>query len=236
LDNIGAFEASLRAVETERKHAAMRAAPGQTIDAKVASYQNAVDDGAPALIAEAVSTNAVVVFSKSWCPHCRRGKTYLAQGGDKAPKTFELDKRQDGTELQEALASMTGQETVPAIFIEGKFIGGADDVQKLLPGGALKKRVQMAHANLHIKHRYDTPVHAASISTSSFEMGMFGEADNYFCLDNSGGSSNSSSVHSRSPKPSAPAKRTPPPVLHFAVAGSASVAQSPTRGGARRGW
>jgi hypothetical protein len=157
---------------------------------------------------------------------------------------FELDKRQDGAELQEAVVRMTGHDTVPAIFIEGKFMGGADDMQSLLPGGVLKKRVQLAHANLHIKHRFDTPlagpphtstaptVHHSSVSTSSFDMGLFGDAGNYFGMSGGGGSSSSGSLHSRFSKSYTPARKAPT-APHPSQA--AQQSRSPTAGGAKRG-
>ncbi|XP_050225735.1 glutaredoxin-like [Mercurialis annua] len=77
---------------------------------------------------ELVSSNAVVVFSKSYCPYCQSVKQLLNQLGAKY-KAVELDIESDGSELQSALGEWTGQRTVPNVFIGGKHIGGCDDTK-----------------------------------------------------------------------------------------------------------
>lgn len=41
----------------------------------------------------------------------------------------ELDLRPDGDELQAALLEISGQRTVPNVFIKGKHIGGNSELQ-----------------------------------------------------------------------------------------------------------
>jgi glutaredoxin len=53
----------------------------------------------------------------------------------------ELDKSDDGTSIQDELAKMTGQKTVPNIFINGKHVGGCDDVHKLHSQGQLLSKI-----------------------------------------------------------------------------------------------
>ncbi|GAA0186098.1 oxidoreductase [Lithospermum erythrorhizon] len=72
-----------------------------------------------------VSSNPVVVFSKTHCPYCVRVKELLSQL-NAAFKAIELDKESDGGDIQAALAEWTGQRTVPNVFIGGKHIGGCD--------------------------------------------------------------------------------------------------------------
>ncbi|KAF7123655.1 hypothetical protein RHSIM_Rhsim12G0165900 [Rhododendron simsii] len=43
-------------------------------------------------------------------------------------KVVELDEENDGSETQQALAELTGQGTVPNVFIGGKHNGGCDAV------------------------------------------------------------------------------------------------------------
>ncbi|CAN0904253.1 unnamed protein product [Linum grandiflorum] len=74
-----------------------------------------------------VSSNAVVVFSKSYCPYCTTVKKLFDQLGA-AYKAVELDKESDGAEIQAALGQWTGQKTVPNVFIAAKHIGGCDDL------------------------------------------------------------------------------------------------------------
>jgi len=42
---------------------------------------------------------------------------------------IELDRVEDGAAIQEALAELTNQHTVPSIFINHKHIGGNSDLQ-----------------------------------------------------------------------------------------------------------
>jgi glutaredoxin 3 len=57
----------------------------------------------------------------------------------KAPSLFiiELDKDPRGSEIQDTLGQMTGQSTVPSIWISGKHIGGCDDLTALNNKGKL---------------------------------------------------------------------------------------------------
>ncbi|KAJ9641604.1 glutaredoxin [Exophiala oligosperma] len=75
-----------------------------------------------------IEDNSVVVFSKSYCPYCRATKSLL---NDKHAKYFlmELDQVDDGAALQDALEEITGQRSVPNIFIAQKHIGGNSDIQ-----------------------------------------------------------------------------------------------------------
>ncbi|KAI1610602.1 glutaredoxin 3 [Exophiala viscosa] len=75
-----------------------------------------------------IDDNAVVVFSKSYCPYCRATKSLL---NEKHAKYFllELDEVDDGAAIQDALEEITGQRSVPNIFIGHKHIGGNSDLQ-----------------------------------------------------------------------------------------------------------
>jgi glutaredoxin 3 len=77
-----------------------------------------------------IADNPVMVFSKSWCSYSRHAKQMLSSF-DAEIKVYELDKERDGGEIQDALADLTGQTTVPNIFIAQKHIGGCDDLQWL---------------------------------------------------------------------------------------------------------
>lgn len=53
----------------------------------------------------------VVIFSKSYCPFCRRAKRLLEERGIKFC-AIELDQTADGNMIQLKLLEMTGQRTV----------------------------------------------------------------------------------------------------------------------------
>ena len=75
-----------------------------------------------------IDANPVVVFSKSYCPYCKASKALLNEKGAKY-FLMELDQVEDGAVLQDALHEMTGQRSVPNIFIAKKHIGGNSDLQ-----------------------------------------------------------------------------------------------------------
>ncbi|OJD32073.1 glutaredoxin [Diplodia corticola] len=75
-----------------------------------------------------IDDNAVAVFSKSYCPYCRATKSLLSEQGAKY-FAIELDQVDDGAAIQDALEELTGQRSVPNIFIDKKHIGGNSDLQ-----------------------------------------------------------------------------------------------------------
>jgi len=75
-----------------------------------------------------IDENAVAIFSKSYCPYCRASKATLGELGASF-YTVELDQVVDGPALQEALLEISGQRTVPNIFIAKQHIGGNSDLQ-----------------------------------------------------------------------------------------------------------
>jgi len=75
-----------------------------------------------------IEENPIAVFSKSYCPYCRASKQLLTEQGAKF-FVLELDQIDDGADLQNALEDLTGQRSVPNIFINKKHIGGNSDLQ-----------------------------------------------------------------------------------------------------------
>lgn len=76
----------------------------------------------------------VVLFSKSYCPYCRRAKQALMAIGI-VPVVVELDLRLDGRSVQVGLLQLTGQRTVPSAWKGGKHLGGSDDVVEGIAAG-----------------------------------------------------------------------------------------------------
>ena len=85
-----------------------------------------------------INGNKVMVFSKSYCPFCVRAKGALKDLGLEF-EVEELDKLKGGSETQSALLEMTGQRTVPNVFINGKHLGGCDETLAAIRSGALQK-------------------------------------------------------------------------------------------------
>lgn len=80
----------------------------------------------------------VVVFSKSYCPFCKRAVQEIRKTGIK-PVVVELDERSDGRKIQAALEKMTKQRTVPSVWIAGQHYGGCDDTLAGLRSGAFNQ-------------------------------------------------------------------------------------------------
>ncbi|KAJ5973753.1 hypothetical protein N7481_010963 [Penicillium waksmanii] len=77
-----------------------------------------------------IDENAVVVFSKSYCPYCTSSKSLLSSF-DANFTLVELDQIDDGSAIQDALNEISGQRTVPNIWIKQKHIGGNSDLQNV---------------------------------------------------------------------------------------------------------
>ncbi|KAK8054711.1 hypothetical protein PG994_009778 [Apiospora phragmitis] len=75
-----------------------------------------------------IDGNAVAVFSKSYCPYCNQTKKLLRDNNADF-YALELDQEEDGSAIQDALEKLTGQRTVPNVFIGQKHIGGNSDLQ-----------------------------------------------------------------------------------------------------------
>ncbi|KAJ8751522.1 hypothetical protein K2173_016753 [Erythroxylum novogranatense] len=91
-----------------------------------------------AFVKKTVSAHQIVIFSKSYCPYCKRAKAVFKEL-DQVPHVVELDQRDDGYDIQGALGEIVGRRTVPQVFISGKHIGGSDDTIEAYESGELAK-------------------------------------------------------------------------------------------------
>ena len=87
-----------------------------------------------------VSANDVVIFSKSYCPYCMATKKLFQNSEFKGVSVavHELDRRADGDSIQATLLDLTGQRTVPSVWVKGTFLGGNSDTQSAYGSGQLK--------------------------------------------------------------------------------------------------
>lgn len=105
------------------------------------------------VVEDAISAHPVVVFSKSYCPYCTKGKNALAAAAASVPsypgaKVFELDRMgAEGAAIQAYLTRKTGRRTVPNVFIKGASVGGGDETAALHRRAALAPLIQDAVAN-----------------------------------------------------------------------------------------
>ena len=76
----------------------------------------------------------IEVFTKIFCPYCSRAKALLdSKGADYE----EIDLTMDRAGFDAMVARAGGRRTVPQIFIDGKHIGGSDDLAALDARGGL---------------------------------------------------------------------------------------------------
>ncbi|CAK9328603.1 unnamed protein product [Citrullus colocynthis] len=93
-----------------------------------------------------ITQNPVVVYSKTWCSYSSEVKALFKRLGVQ-PLVIELDELgPQGPQLQKVLERLTGQHTVPNVFIGGKHIGGCTDTVKLYRKGELEPLLSEANA------------------------------------------------------------------------------------------
>jgi glutaredoxin 3 len=89
----------------------------------------------PMTSAEAPSeTSKVVVYTTLLCCFCHRAKALLRQKG---VAFTEIDVGMDPVKRAEMTERAHGRHTVPQIFIDGKHVGGCDDLHALEEQGKL---------------------------------------------------------------------------------------------------
>jgi glutaredoxin 3 len=77
----------------------------------------------------------VTIYTRQWCGYCSAAERLL-RSKDVA---FENIDCTGDPEKRQWLAEVTGRSTVPQIFIDGRAIGGYDDMRALDRSGELDK-------------------------------------------------------------------------------------------------
>ena len=76
----------------------------------------------------------IEVYTKAFCPYCTRAKMLLnAKGAD----FREIDVTMDRKGFEAMVDRANGRRTVPQVFIDGKHVGGSDDLAALDAKGEL---------------------------------------------------------------------------------------------------
>ena len=76
----------------------------------------------------------VEIYTKAWCPYCSRAMALL---GSKGVEPQEVDITMGGPQRAEMIDRSSGRTTVPQIFIDGRHVGGFDDLAALDRQGKL---------------------------------------------------------------------------------------------------
>ena len=83
------------------------------------------------------NSHQVVVWSKSYCPYCQQTKKLFESMEGVDVVVHELDEMKGGFRYQQDLYRLTGQRTVPNVFVNGQHVGGNDDTQHAHKTGIL---------------------------------------------------------------------------------------------------
>ncbi|SCU95585.1 LAFA_0G01112g1_1 [Lachancea sp. 'fantastica'] len=96
-----------------------------------------------------IKDNKIFVASKTYCPYCQATIKLLFEDKKLSKDQvllLQLDTIKDGSDIQDALQEITGQRSVPNIFISGQHIGGNSDLQALESSGKLDALLKKALA------------------------------------------------------------------------------------------
>ena len=75
----------------------------------------------------------IEVYATQWCPYCNRARALLTAKG----AAFDVIDIEATAGAREAMQERSGRRTVPQIFINGRHIGGCDDLVALDTAGGL---------------------------------------------------------------------------------------------------
>jgi len=83
----------------------------------------------------------IELYTTMFCPYCARARSLLHRKG----VTFtEIDVMSDDEKREEMIARAGGRYTVPQIFIDGRHIGGSDELVALDREGKLDPLLGLA--------------------------------------------------------------------------------------------
>ena len=86
----------------------------------------------------AAASNPVLVVGMAGNPFCRRARQALNAAGI-AHHYLEYGSYLSRWRQRNSLKMWTGWPTFPMVFVKGQLVGGADDLQRLVDSGELKR-------------------------------------------------------------------------------------------------
>jgi glutaredoxin 3 len=92
-------------------------------------------------VTEVTQMAKVEIYTQPWCPFCERAMHILTT---KHVTFQEIDAPHGSAEREDAKRRSGGRTTVPQIFIDGRHIGGCDDLMALDRAGKLDPLLQAA--------------------------------------------------------------------------------------------
>lgn len=95
----------------------------------------------------------IEIFTKEWCPYCKKAKALLRIKG---VEYDEVDITNDYA-MQQRMIERSGRRTVPQVFLDGKSVGGYDDLAHLNAVGELD-RVLGIETTVDLARLYDVAI------------------------------------------------------------------------------
>ncbi len=77
----------------------------------------------------------VEVYTQPWCPFCARALALLRRRG---AEPREIDAPHGTAAREESVRRSGGRTTVPQVFVDGRHLGGCDDLVALDAAGGLE--------------------------------------------------------------------------------------------------
>ncbi|KAK7093910.1 hypothetical protein V1264_007592 [Littorina saxatilis] len=106
--------------------------------------------GAKPFVDRKLAQRKVMLFSKSYVPECKEVKQVLAEYGmNEAVYEFvDIEKRQDVNQIENyfQILCLTDNRAVPQLFVDGKYIGGHEELMRMYHNGKLKDLLGKAGA------------------------------------------------------------------------------------------
>ena len=78
----------------------------------------------------------IEIYTQPWCPYCSRAVNLLTKKG---VAFREIDAQHGTPQRAESIRRAGGRSSVPQIFIDGRHIGGSDELAALDAKGELDK-------------------------------------------------------------------------------------------------
>jgi glutaredoxin 3 len=87
----------------------------------------------------------IEIYTQPWCPYCSRAMRLLAgKGAPMGIDLREIEAPHGSPERAESVRRSGGLTSVPQIFIDGRHVGGCDDLMALDRKGELDGLLQAA--------------------------------------------------------------------------------------------
>jgi len=85
-----------------------------------------------------VTTPAVTVYTASFCGYCTRVLALLQRRGI----AYTEISVEDHPGMRDELLAKSGRRTLPQVYVDGQYVGGADELAALDRSGELLKLIQ----------------------------------------------------------------------------------------------